>query len=47
MLNYMIDYMLESIMTIASFVVCWGVSFLISMYVIERIDKHNKKRKQD
>ena len=43
-MDYMMDYMLESISANLIFVVCWGVLVLLSMNVIEWIDKKRKNK---
>ena len=41
-MDYMMDYMLESISANLIFVVCWGVVVLLTMNVNEWIDKKRK-----
>ena len=41
MINYMIDYMMVRASAYLTFVVCWALLYLITMNIIERI---NKKR---
>ena len=45
MIDYMIDYMMEGVSAYLTFVVCWGALALLSVNVIEWIEKKDKKRK--
>ena len=46
MMDYMIDYMMEGVSAYLIFIVCWGLSYLITMNVIEWINKKRKNKKK-
>ena len=46
MMDYMIDYMMENISAYLIFIVCWGTLLILTMNVIEWIEKKRKNKKK-
>ena len=42
MIDYMIDYMMGRVSACLIFVVCWDLLYLITMNVIERVNKKDR-----
>ena len=46
MMDYMIDYMMEGVSAYLTFIVLWGTLVILTMNVIEWINKKRKNKKK-